>query len=243
MPNLSDADEVNRCTDILKRMRIKHEENVKKDLEKRKQTTEKMILYAAVSVACCTIAWLLLNPYYFFRRAIVLSSFIFLVYAVVMCCVRVETSEVSPNTLKIREKTKAEEETSEASPNTLKIRENSRVKEFKKLILYHQTDEVSALQIMKDYKMLRGQAGLAGGGIYFAETKHETNAKAHKKGVILECTVAVGKVKEIGPGGDSTITYNSLLKDGYHSVKITGRTSGIEYVVYNWDQVIAIRKL
>ena len=92
---------------------------------------------------------------------------------------------------------------------------------------------------MNSQTMLRGSSGLANGGIYFAVNKGDTNHKAHKKGVLLKCRVKLGKVKRISSSGDSSITFNSLLNQGYDSVEIP-RPGGTEYVVYNKDQVYGI---
>ena len=59
--------------------------------------------------------------------------------------------------------------------------------------------------------------------------------------VILQCTVAVGSIKSVG-SSPPDFTYSGLRRDGYDSVKITGRASGDEYVVYNSDQVLSIRE-
>ena len=56
--------------------------------------------------------------------------------------------------------------------------------------LYHQTDAETAEVILRTQRMKPGSGGLAGGGIYFATTPELTGHKAHKKGVILEATVA-----------------------------------------------------
>ena len=110
-------------------------------------------------------------------------------------------------------------------------------------ILYHQTDESSAQSIISSQRMYRGTSGLAGGGIYFAETPSATDVKAHRRGVTLRAKVRVGREKVLGPDGDSSITYSSLVAQGYDSVLITGRSSGNEYVVYNWDQVTEIERV
>ena len=57
--------------------------------------------------------------------------------------------------------------------------------------LYHQTDLPTAKIILE---MKPGSRGLAGGGIYFATTPELTGHKAHKKGVILEVTVDLGRI-------------------------------------------------
>ena len=85
-------------------------------------------------------------------------------------------------------------------------------------------------------RMLRGKTGLAGGGIYFATCREDTEGKAHQKGVILRCRVRLGRVKEIPWTGDKSITFAKLLQQGYDSVFIQ-RAGGDEYVVYNSDQV------
>jgi len=102
--------------------------------------------------------------------------------------------------------------------------------------LYHQTDRESAARIASSGKMLRGSDGLAGGGIYFADSPRETNGKAHRHGVMIKCEVDRGKVKSVGHSGDSSITHRSLKREGYDSVKIS-RPGGDETVVYNYGQV------
>ena len=85
-------------------------------------------------------------------------------------------------------------------------------------VLYHQTDEASAHAILSSQRMLRGSAGLAGG-------------------VVLRCTVELGRVKTLGSSGDASATFASLRQEGYDSVCIVGRSSGTEYAVYNYDQI------
>jgi hypothetical protein len=107
--------------------------------------------------------------------------------------------------------------------------------------LYHQTDADSAYRILCCGQMYRGSSGIAGGGIYFALTKEATYTKAHRLGVVLSCRVRLGRVKTISPSGDSSITFTSLLTEGYDSVLIP-RSAGYEYAVYNQDQVISITR-
>lgn len=102
--------------------------------------------------------------------------------------------------------------------------------------LYHQTDSESAAKIRSSGKMFRGSSGLAGGGIYFADSPSETSGKAHNHGVIIKCEVDRGKVKSLGSSGDSSITHRSLKKGGFDSVQIA-RPGGTETVVYNHGQV------
>jgi len=107
--------------------------------------------------------------------------------------------------------------------------------------LFHQTDRAAAQAIIREQRFSRGDAGLAGGGIYFAESASETQAKAKKHGTVLAADVSLGRIKHIH-GGDSSITYSSLQSEGYDSVCILGRSSGKEYVVYNYGQVNNIRE-
>jgi len=98
------------------------------------------------------------------------------------------------------------------------------------------TDSESAAKIRSSGKMFRGSSGLAGGGIYFADSPSETSGKAHNHGVIIKCEVDRGKVKSLGSSGDSSITHRSLKKGGFDSVQIA-RPGGTETVVYNHGQV------
>jgi len=107
--------------------------------------------------------------------------------------------------------------------------------------LYHQTSKEVAGKILQENRMLRGQGGLAGGGIYFATSQADTNHKAHQHGIVLLCRVHLGRVKTISASGDSSITFTSLQREGYDSVLIP-RQNGMEYVVYNCDQVLDIEQ-
>ena len=108
--------------------------------------------------------------------------------------------------------------------------------------LYHQTDFATANIIIQTQKMKPGSGGLAGGGIYFATTPELTGHKAHKKGVILEATVALGRIHTLEAAGDPTMTLQKLNSLGYNSVCIARAvSSGQEYVVYDPKQVSAIK--
>lgn len=109
------------------------------------------------------------------------------------------------------------------------------------MTLYHQTDRAATNGILQTQRFLRGKGGLAGGGIYFAKTAQETQRKALHTGVMLKADVSLGRIKDI-QRGDSSITHFKLKKEGYDSVCIQGRASGLEYVVYNYDQVRNIRE-
>ena len=104
--------------------------------------------------------------------------------------------------------------------------------------LYHQTDAETAEVILHTQRMKPGSCGLAGGGIYLATTPKLTGHKAHKKGVILEATVALGKIHTLDAAGDPTMTLQKLKSMGFDSVCIARAvSSGHEYVVYDPGQV------
>ena len=108
--------------------------------------------------------------------------------------------------------------------------------------LYHQTDAETAEIILRPQRMQPGSSGLAGGGIYFATTPELTGHKAHKKGVILEATVALGRIYTLEAAGDPSMTLQKLKSLGYNSVCIARAvSSGHEYVVYDPKQVSAIQ--
>lgn len=71
-----------------------------------------------------------------------------------------------------------------------------RLEQGKRMTLYHQTSREHADKIIASGKMLRGSHGNAGGGIYLAETKKETQWKALQHGVLLECEVQLGAIRE-----------------------------------------------
>eukprot|EP00929_Paragymnodinium_shiwhaense_P054269 TRINITY_DN2718_c0_g1_i1.p1 TRINITY_DN2718_c0_g1~~TRINITY_DN2718_c0_g1_i1.p1 ORF type:complete len:373 (+),score=69.40 TRINITY_DN2718_c0_g1_i1:43-1161(+) len=71
------------------------------------------------------------------------------------------------------------------------------------LTLYHATSRKIADLIQRTGKMRRGDDGNAGGGIYFAETRRETEWKALKgdpssddSRIVLKCEVQLGHVRE-----------------------------------------------
>jgi hypothetical protein len=107
--------------------------------------------------------------------------------------------------------------------------------------LYHQTDAGTAEIILRTQCMKPGSGGLAGGGIYFATTPELTGHKAHRHGVILEATVALGKIHTLAANGDPTMTLQKLKSMGFDSVCIARAvSSGQEYVVYDPGQVLRI---
>ena len=117
-----------------------------------------------------------------------------------------------------------------------------RLRAGERLTLYHQTDEESAQAILSTQSFRRGKRGIAGGGIYFATSAADTERKAKKHGVTLQCTVTLGKIKILPANGDPKLTAESLLNEGFDSVKIL-RERGEEYVVYFSDQVRDIQRV
>ena len=107
-------------------------------------------------------------------------------------------------------------------------------------VLFHQTSADAAAKIVASQKMYRGSDGIAGGGIYFAESPDLTAHKCKLWGVILEATVLLGSQKIISSTGDMTITFRSLQRKGYDSVLVQ-RPGGADHVVYNFDQVKDIK--
>eukprot|EP01006_Ploeotia_vitrea_P036535 TRINITY_DN66031_c1_g1_i1.p1 TRINITY_DN66031_c1_g1~~TRINITY_DN66031_c1_g1_i1.p1 ORF type:complete len:354 (-),score=49.17 TRINITY_DN66031_c1_g1_i1:202-1263(-) len=104
--------------------------------------------------------------------------------------------------------------------------------------LFHMTSLKSATDIFATGRMKRGKSGMLGGGIYFAPDQQGARAKGHHKGIMLECQVELGKVKEVTTA-ETDLTFQKLCEEGYDSVKWVRRKSktGVEYCVYNWDQV------
>jgi hypothetical protein len=106
--------------------------------------------------------------------------------------------------------------------------------------LYHQTSISAATSILTSQIMIPSLKGLAGSGIYFAETPEATEKKAHHKGVILEADVNLGKQLKIDVNGDKGISLATLKLAGYDSVLIP-RGPGNEHVVYESSRVTNIR--
>jgi hypothetical protein len=106
-------------------------------------------------------------------------------------------------------------------------------------ILYHMTDATAARSIVSTQTFRPGTSGLAGGGIYFAETPEDTKHKARSQGPILQAKVNLGKQKNLSYHGDPSLTHEQLKQEGYDSVKIP--RNGTEHVVYSSDQVTEIQ--
>ena len=110
------------------------------------------------------------------------------------------------------------------------------------MILYHVTNAESGRLIKESNKMIRGQQGMFGGGIYFAETAQDANYKAEHRGALVTCRVYVGKCLKVKDANAGKFTFTSLYKKGYDSVWApNGAGNGKpERVVFNWDQVVVI---
>ena len=107
--------------------------------------------------------------------------------------------------------------------------------------MYHQTDADSAAAILASQTFKPGSVGSCGAAIYFAVCAKDTNHKAQKRGVILKATIRLGRVKEVPPSGDATLTRQSLEAQGFDSVKFL-RPGGTEYVVYHPKRITKIEK-
>eukprot|EP01084_Bolivina_argentea_P178707 308861_1 len=110
--------------------------------------------------------------------------------------------------------------------------------------LYHQTSSSTANSIMSTQHMKPGKKGMAGPGIYFATNPYPTNRKAQQKGPILQADVYLGKLKNVGYGGNKSLNGKQLAQQRYNSVHIprNGGWYGAEKVVYNSNQVSHIRR-
>eukprot|EP00971_Amphidinium_carterae_P327044 6458187-Amphidinium_carterae.2 len=96
-------------------------------------------------------------------------------------------------------------------------------------VLYHQTSPEVAAIILQSGIMHRGERGLAGGGIYFAETPEYTKHKAKKRGAILECRVSLASSCQ---RLETPASLTDLCRERHDSVCI-GMSNGLEYVVYD----------
>jgi hypothetical protein len=107
-------------------------------------------------------------------------------------------------------------------------------------LLYHCTSRANADSIQRN-GFRCGSSGLAGGGIYFAETAADASRKAHNNGVVLECEVDVGRVRSLDHNGDSSMTLRRLNDLGYDSVEIPRQ--GKEFCIYEPRRAKVVREL
>ena len=105
--------------------------------------------------------------------------------------------------------------------------------------LYHVTTPHNAECILR-YGFMCGSQGLAGGGIYFAETQSDANRKAHRNGALLRCQVDLGRQLAISSSGDSQ-AQQKMIDGGYQSVTIP--RNGTEHVVYDPRRVTSVVRL
>lgn len=108
------------------------------------------------------------------------------------------------------------------------------------MTLFHQTSIENAKEICKSKTMKLGSNGICGAGIYFAEYAMDTFRKARNKGVILECRVDLGRIKEHKLGEELDKKRVKLL--GYDSVVVKW-TNGKEYVIYDPFRIKTIKIL
>lgn len=106
--------------------------------------------------------------------------------------------------------------------------------------LYHQTSPENAQKILSTGIFKPGTTGYGGAGIYFAPEVGATCCKATKKGVILECQVEVGRIREITRQGDWSGRFWRRLYC-YDSIMITNLDDGVEYVVFDAARVKEVR--
>ncbi len=85
-----------------------------------------------------------------------------------------------------------------------------------------------------------GSSGIAGGGIYFAETEADANRKAHRNGAMLRCEVDLGRQLQIPSGGD-THARQAMMNGGYQSVMVP--RNGTEHVIYDPSRVKRVVRL
>jgi hypothetical protein len=105
--------------------------------------------------------------------------------------------------------------------------------------LFHATTPFNADCILK-HGFLCGSGGLAGGGIYFAETEADANRKAHRSGAMLKCVVDLGKQLHIPFEGDP-LARKKMRDGGFHTVIIP--RAGTEHVVYDAKRVRHVLRL
>jgi hypothetical protein len=107
-----------------------------------------------------------------------------------------------------------------------------------KKTLFHCTNAENAASIRRN-GFRCGKSGLAGGGIYLAETEEDAKRKAHQHGVIIECEVDLGKVHKVGFDGDESLCLSRLKSMGCNSVSIARK--GTEYCVYEPQRVAVVQ--
>ena len=105
--------------------------------------------------------------------------------------------------------------------------------------LFHSTTPFNADCILT-HGFLCGSSGLAGGGIYFAESGADAIRKAQRNGAMLLCQVDLGRQLVIAQDGDPQARAK-MMNGGYHSVMIP--RNGKEHVIYDARRVRSIVRL
>jgi len=111
------------------------------------------------------------------------------------------------------------------------------------MTLYHQTSpEIGKLILKGGFKP--GTYGWCGGAIYFATSPQATVTKAASiyshRGFMIEAAVDLGKIKDMGPVCDMSMTGEKLWKQGFDSI-VFNPIDGDEHVIYNSSQVLSTR--
>merc|ERR1712050_422409 len=117
---------------------------------------------------------------------------------------------------------------------------NERLRQGQVIKQYHQTT-VAACKAIISTRFLVGHGGIAGGGIYFANSAAATGFKAQEFGCMIEVWVALGNAKKLPYDADKSITLEKMAQSGYDSCWIPrGIPVGAapETVVYFSDQVL-----
>mmetsp|Transcript_15431 Transcript_15431/g.34010 ORF Transcript_15431/g.34010 Transcript_15431/m.34010 type:complete len:149 (+) Transcript_15431:49-495(+) len=102
-------------------------------------------------------------------------------------------------------------------------------------MLYHITSSGEEIKLAEH--MVRGAGGIVGPGMYFADTAVACKAKAKSKGWLIKARVFLGKSKAMSTAEAQKYTFTELQTEGYDSLVLSGLSSGVEYIVYNKDQV------
>lgn len=136
------------------------------------------------------------------------------------------------------------------------VERQDRLATREKKVLFHQTSRECADKIRNSGKMIRGNRGIAGSGIYFAESARETEWKCEvkhlppKDRVVLKCEVRLGAVRCVERDPPQCFAFKDLAMENIDSLYIErgicqvgpgkGKPSGNEYVVFSWDQVTVL---
>jgi hypothetical protein len=107
-------------------------------------------------------------------------------------------------------------------------------------ILYHGTSEWASKKILNFYLMKPGSKGMLGPGIYFAESVEDAHEKAHKNQIILSVEVKVG-IQYCTWEPEKKMNKEKLAELGCNSVRWDSRSTGVEYCIFDPEQIISFR--